>query len=234
MRSFDERPLSSASRSRVQRRSGVLLRHELDNVREPLSPLKRGSEIVALGDLAIAVMEKSAREVRLVPGSEASRGGAVPPEIVRTEGAPDRLAGGVHDRALDLRVAKGLASLSEPESAGELGSVLVGVADHELPLPEQDRAGVGQIGGDRLVEVLRHRPLVRRPGLRLAPPEHDPPAIAGALEADTELQVYEVLEPDRHLREERNHEPVPDHGGSPAPAQARVLASSPDQIEACF
>ena len=76
----------------MQRRSGVLLRHELDDVREPLSPLKRGSEIVVLRDLVIAMVEEPAREVWLASSAEAGGGRATSPEVVWAQCASNGLA----------------------------------------------------------------------------------------------------------------------------------------------
>ena len=41
----------------------------------------------------------------------------------------------------------------------------------------------------------------------------------------------EVLEPDRCERQKRHHEPIPDQGGAPVGAKARVLPSRADQTE---
>src|SRR3954447_19552233 len=140
------------------------------------------------------MVEEAAGEVRLIASPEAGGGRATSPEVVWAQCASDGLARGLHDGPLDSRVAEWSAAFPDPQPAGEdvrRRSGVVFLADDELASTEKDRTGQGKVDRDRLVEVARHGPLVRRPGLGIVAAEHDPPTIADALEARAEMQAGE-------------------------------------------
>src|SRR4051812_26152426 len=64
--------------------------------------------------------------------------------------------------------------------------------------------------------------------------QHDPPAVADAPEAGAEAQLHKVLQPDWSMGEEGDHEPVPNHGGSPVPTEAPFPKGRADQAKACL
>jgi hypothetical protein len=83
---------------------------------------------------------------------EARRGRTISPEVVRADGAADGSPRGLHDSALNLRVAERFASLSDPKAAHELRglrSALVLFPDHELPATEKHRSSIDQVRRDR-------------------------------------------------------------------------------------
>src|SRR3954447_16516785 len=138
------------------------------------------------------MVKETAREVRLASSPEARGRRGVSAEVVRAERASDGLARGLHDGPLDSRVAERIAAFPDPQPAAENVASRTGVVllpNDELSPAEKDRPSQGEINRDRLVQVTRHRPLVRGPGLGLLAAEHDPPTIADALEAPAKRQA---------------------------------------------